>query len=92
MHRTQILLEDEQYERLKLRSATSGQAIGALVRHAVDQVYGEPTTDDRLRALEESHGSLNADDFDGLGGAAYVDRNRRGLDRRLADLDADDHR
>lgn len=52
MHRTQILLEDEQYEQLKLRSATSGQAIGALVRHAVDRVYGEPTTDDRLRALQ----------------------------------------
>lgn len=92
MHRTQILLEDEQYERLKLRSATTGRGIGDLVRRAVDQVYGESSTDDRLRALQESHGTLGEDDFDGLDGAAYVERSRRGLDRRLAELTADDRR
>lgn len=91
MHRTQILLEDEQYERLKLRSATTGRGIGDLVRHAVDQVYGKPTTDDRLRALQDSHGALGEDDLDGLDGAAYIERSRRGLDRRLAEL-TDDRR
>lgn len=92
MHRTQILLEDEQYERLKLRSATSGQPIGELVRQAVDKAYGEPTVDDRLRALQESHGAVDDEDFDGLNGAEYVDQSRRGFDHRLTDLGADDRR
>ena len=87
MHRTQILLEDAQYERLREQSETSGTGIGELVRRAVDQVYGLRSTQDRLRALDESFGGAREQDFDGLGGAAYVDQQRRGLDRRWDELD-----
>lgn len=86
MHRTQILLEDEQYQRLLGRSRTSGTGIGELVRRAVDQVYGSLSLEDRLQALDDSFGAAAADDFDGLDGAGYVDRHRRGLDDRLRDI------
>lgn len=85
MHRTQILLEDEQYQRLLQRSRTSGTAIGELVRRAVDQVYGTLSLQDRLQAIDDSFGVAAADDFDGLDGAGYVDRHRRGLTERLRD-------
>ena len=85
MHRTQILLQDEQYERLRQQSQTSSVAIGELIRRAVDQVYGSLSTQDRLRALDESFGAVEDEDFDGLDGAEYVDRQRRGLDERLRD-------
>ena len=81
MHRTQILLEDEQYERLREQSEASGTGIGELVRRVVDQVYGSVSTRERLSALDESFGV--AEDFDGLDGARYVERQRRGLGERL---------
>ena len=88
MHRTQILLEDEQYERLRLRARRSGKAIGELVRRAVDEVYGAVPVADRIQALEDSHGAAGPGDFDGLDGEAYVSRARRGLDERLRIVDA----
>lgn len=87
MHRTQVLLEDAQHERLRELSETSGTSIGELVRRAVDQVYCLQSTLDLLRALEEALGGAQEQDFDGLGGAAYVEQQRRGLDRRIDDLD-----
>lgn len=87
MHRTQILLEDAQYERLRKQSEESGTGIGELVRRAVDQLYGLRSTQDRLRALEESFGGAHRQDFEGLDGADYVEQQRRGLDRRLSGLD-----
>lgn len=83
MHRTQILLQDDQYERLRQQSAVSGTAIGELIRRAVDQVYGSMPVRDRLKALDDSFGTAEEDDFDGLDGARYVEQHRRGLDERL---------
>lgn len=82
MHRTQILLEDVQYERLKDEAARTGRSIGDLVRAAVEQVYLSARTQDLLQALDESFGAAEPDDFDGLDGAEYVERQRRGLARR----------
>jgi hypothetical protein len=87
MHRTQILLEDAQYERLRMRSRRTGTAIGELIRRAVDAMYGTQDVADRLQALDESFGRAGRDDFDGLDGEAYVERARGGLDRRLRQLD-----
>ena len=83
MHRTQILLEDAQYERLRRQSQASGTRIGELVRRAVDQVYGSTTAPDRLAALDASFRTAAEDEFDGLAGGDYVERQRRGLDQRL---------
>ena len=86
MHRTQILLEDQQYERLKVRSKRTGTAIGELVRRAVDAMYGTAEVEDRLRAIDESFGTAAKDDFDGLDGEAYVEQSRLGFERRLRQL------
>lgn len=83
MHRTQILLQDDQYERLRQQSEASGTAIGELIRRAVDQVYGSMTARDRLKALDDSFGAAEDDDFDGRDGAHYVEERRRGLNERL---------
>ena len=83
MHRTQILLHEEQYERLRQQSQASGTGIGELVRRAVDQVYGTLLTQDRLLALDDSFGAAEGDDFDGMDGAHYVESQRRGLGERL---------
>lgn len=87
MHRTQILLEDEQYARLKHESARTGKSIGELVRTAVDDKYGELSDEDyrqRLRkALRESAGSARPDDFDGLSGEEYVAKIRRQWTERV---------
>lgn len=87
MRLTQILLEDAQYARLREQSESSCTGIGELVRRAVDQVYGLRSTEDRLRALHKSFGGARGKDFDGLDGAAYVEQQRGGLDRRLDPLD-----
>lgn len=83
MHRTQILLQDDQYERLRQQSQASGTAIGELIRRAVDQVYGSMSARDRLRALDDSFGTAEDEDFDGLDGDRYVEQQRPGLDERL---------
>lgn len=38
---------------------------------------------DRLQALDDSFGTAEDEDFDGLDGARYVEQQRRGLDERL---------
>jgi hypothetical protein len=87
MHRTQILLEDEQYELLRKESARTGKSIGELVRTAVDKHYRNLSDDDyrrRLRkALRESAGSAHPDDFDGLSGEEYVAKIRRRWTERV---------
>ena len=37
MHRTQVLLEEHQYRRLKREAQNSGRSIGDLVREAIDE-------------------------------------------------------
>src|SRR5688572_21440824 len=42
MHRTQILLEDWQYEKLQERARREGRAMGELVREAVTGYFTQP--------------------------------------------------
>ena len=56
-HRTQITLEDAQYERLRAESRQSGLGLAELVRRAIDQVYNNPGADEFLRALDDSFGA-----------------------------------
>ena len=44
MHRTQILLEERQYEMLKARAEREGRSISDLVREAVDAMLGRART------------------------------------------------
>jgi hypothetical protein len=80
-HRTQIILADEQYERLRAESRRSGLGLAELVRRAVDRVYGSNRPEETLRALDASFGSW-ADHPDD--GPSYVEGLRRGTARRLA--------
>jgi hypothetical protein len=94
VHRTQILLEDDQYERLKTESARTGKSIGELVRTAVARQYGTESDDDyreRLRkAIRESAGSAHPDEFDGLSGEEYVRKIRRQWTERVDRMWTDD--
>jgi len=79
-HRTQITLEDEQYERLLAEASATGLSLAELVRRAVDREYGPATADERRAALDISFGAVRT----GLDGEAYVEGVRGGLGRRLA--------
>ncbi|MEX2229693.1 MAG: ribbon-helix-helix protein, CopG family [Dehalococcoidia bacterium] len=82
-HRTQITLTEAQYERLRGESQRSGRSIAAIVRRAIDeQLGGGRDTGATLADLDASFGTWADRDENG---AAYVDRMRRGLARRLAD-------
>jgi hypothetical protein len=85
MHRTQIMLTEAQYLRLKEESERLGRSIGDLVRSAVEEVY--ETSQERLkRALRDSRGAWA--DRDDIGdGAEYVERIRQPLGERLQGLD-----
>lgn len=76
-HRTQIILEDEQYLLLKNEAARTGASLGALVRAAVDDRFGRSTGDQReaFAALEQTAGAWS--DL-GEDGERYVDRMRTG--------------
>jgi len=84
MHRTQIMLTEAQYLKLKLESGKSGRSIADLVRSAVDEVYD--TSQERLRkAFIESRGAWA--DRDDIGDSvAYVEALRQPLNERLRDL------
>ena len=85
MHRTQVLLEEHQYRRLKLESASSGRSIGELVREAIDHKY-RPSQERMWSALEASWGAW-VDREDIGDGAEYVERIRRqSIDDRLREL------
>ena len=47
-HRLQLLLEEEQYERLARHAQAEGRSVGSLVRQAIDMAWVEP--DARRRA------------------------------------------
>jgi hypothetical protein len=78
-HRTQITLEDEQYIRLVAESEQSGLSLAELIRRAVDRVYGDRSTAERLRALDVSFHAWSAE----IDSAEYVDRMRPGLGHKL---------
>ena len=85
MHRTQVLLEEHQYRRLKREAQNSGRSIGELVREAVDARY-RPSQERMWAALEATRGAWA--DRDDIGdGAEYVERIRnQSVDDRLAQL------
>lgn len=79
-HRTQVTLEDAQYERLLQESRHTGLGLAELVRRALDDRYGRSSTEERRAALDVSFATWPDLDLDG---EQYVARMRRGLARRL---------
>jgi Ribbon-helix-helix protein, copG family len=74
MHRTQVMLEEHQYARLKRESESTGRSIGELVREAIDEKYA-PSQDRVWAALKASRGAWA--DRDDIGDAAeYVEKIR----------------
>jgi Ribbon-helix-helix protein, copG family len=84
MHRTQIMLDDQQYERLKLESKLTGRSIADLIRQAVDAQL-KADRDRAWDALLASHGAW-ADRDDIGSGAEYVEQIRQPLEDRLREL------
>jgi enoyl-CoA hydratase/carnithine racemase len=76
--RTQISLSQEEREMLDRVAAETGRSISALIRDAVEQVYGR-SIDDDLASMRRAFGTWKGRTEDG---AAYVDRLRSG--RRLS--------
>ena len=79
-HRTQITLEDEQYDRLRAESRRTGLGLAELVRRALDATYGGLSDADRVERLDLSFGSWT--DLQ-MSGEDYVDNLRGGLGDRL---------
>ena len=85
MHRTQVLLEEHQYRRLKREAQNSGRSIGELVREAIDEKY-RPGQERMWAALEASRGAWAGCDDIG-DGAEYVERIRnQSIEDRLTQL------
>lgn len=86
-HRTQIILEDEQYALLRRESARSGSSLAALVRAAVDQRFGRAAPDAAaaLDVLDQTAGAWSQLEVDG---ATYVTTVRRA--RWRTDTSSDD--
>jgi hypothetical protein len=80
MHRTQISLTDQQYERLRSESTSSGHSLAELIRRALDARYGAVSEADRVRLLDSAFGGWAGRGEDG---AAFVERVRSGTARRL---------
>ena len=83
-HRTQITLTDEQYARLCAESEQTGLGVAELVRRAVNASYRTMRGEQRLAAIEAGFGAWD-DDANDEDGAAYVERIRPGMAKRLAD-------
>ena len=82
MRRTQISLTGEERRALDATSARTGRSISALIRDAVDAMYGdERSAEDDLAAMRHAFGSWT---HRGEQTSAWVDRIRSG--RRLEDL------
>ncbi|HYM54412.1 MAG TPA: ribbon-helix-helix protein, CopG family [Solirubrobacteraceae bacterium] len=80
MHRTQIMLTDSQYARLRDESARSGRSLAELVRRALDERYDPVSKSDRLRLLDSAFGAWK---HRRENGAEFEERVRSGTARRL---------
>jgi Ribbon-helix-helix protein, copG family len=79
MHRTQIMLDEHQYERLRAEAKRTGRSLGELVRLALDEVYRTANTDDLRRAFRASRGAWQGREIDGF---EFVEHLRPGLGER----------
>jgi len=76
MLRTQISLTPEERRILDDRSARTGRSISALIRDAVDTVYGsERSPEDDIAVMRRAFGSWKNRDLDG---EAWVEQMRSG--------------
>lgn len=84
MSRTQIYLGEDELRLLDRASRDTGASRSELIRRAVRTTFGEPGSDEKLRALRASAGSWRGRD---ASGAEYVDALRGGdLNQRLSRL------
>jgi hypothetical protein len=76
MQRTQISLTSEERRALDAVAARTGRSISALIRDAVEAMYGgQRSSEDDLAAMRRAFGSWKDHDVDG---EAWVDQLRSG--------------